>query len=136
MCAGFLLVGKLATDCRSVRVEPRNLRFLDTGAIPAIRAFQRETCFRRIANIHGIWRRVRSGNRPAQYSLTHIDERTTLPTLDTAEQQRCLSAGLLTRLSDRDRIGLHPWGKSHDNTPHSNTHLSGVCGVWSRVLGR
>ena len=104
MCAGFLLVGKLATDGTCVLVEPPNLRVLDIDALPAIGAFQRETCFRRIANDHGIWWSVRSGNRPAQYSLTHIDERTTLPTLHTTEQQRCLSAGLFSRLLDSDRI--------------------------------
>ena len=104
MCAGFLLVGKLATDGTCVLVEPPNLRVLDIDALPAIIAFQRETCFRRITNDHAVWWRVRSGKRPTQYSLTHIDESTTLPTLDTAEQQRCLSAGLFNRLSDSDRI--------------------------------
>lgn len=95
MCTGLSLVGKLATDSTCVQVEPRNERFLDIGAAPADRAFQRETCFRRIVNVHAIWWRVRSGNRPAQCSLTHIDERTTLPTLHTTEQQRHLYVGLL-----------------------------------------
>ena len=95
MCAGFSLVGKLATDSKCVQVEPSHLRVLDIGAAPTIRAFQRETCFRRITNDHAVWWRVRSGKRPTQYSLTHIDESTTLPTLDTTEQQRHLYVGLL-----------------------------------------